>query len=46
MGKQLDSSIVTAIHVISLVVVDRCENALPSNAGHHVAVHDIIEDVG
>ena len=46
MGKQLDSCKVTAIHVISLVCVARCENALPSNAGHHAAVHDIIEDVG
>ena len=46
MGKQLESSVVTAVHVVSLIFVDRCENALPPVVRHPAAVYDIIEDCG
>ena len=42
MGKQLESSVVTAVHAVSLVYGYMRETALPPNIGHPPAVLIII----
>ena len=46
MALQLDSYVVAAVHVISLVFIDRCDGVLSPSVCHLAALDDCIEDLG